>query len=277
MVQAILAEYQDYLPIPARQILYMGMSRFGFDKGAYEHLLDVLQRGRRAGLLPWDAIRDDGVSTDDPDGFDGVPHFWSNVAAWAEDYRRGRQLGQPIYAEVWCEAAGMMPQLARTVHPYGIPVVSCGGFDHVGPKHDAAVRIVTRTVPTVVLHVGDYDASGRAIFDSAADDVGQFVADYGAAGKVKFTEVAVTVEQIDRYDLPITQPKVKVDGKQIGGWVGGTVQAEALAPDQLADELRQAVESVPDLDILGALIATEGDEKTEALDQLARIDGGWSS
>lgn len=72
------------------------------------------------------------------------------------------------------------------------------------------------------------------------------------------------------------QAPQKVDGKQIGGWVGGTVQAEALAPDQLADELRHAVESVLDLDILGALVATEGDEKTEVLDQLARIDG-WSS
>ncbi|MGI8867657.1 MAG: hypothetical protein ACR2F6_02090, partial [Mycobacteriales bacterium] len=119
MVQAILAEYQAYLPIPGRQILYMGMSRFGFDKGAYGHLLDVLQRGRRAGLTPWEAIRDDGVSTDDPAGFHGMPHFWANVQAWTEDYTRKRQAGQPVYVEVWCEAAGMLPQLARTVHPYG--------------------------------------------------------------------------------------------------------------------------------------------------------------
>ena len=47
-----------------------------------------------------------------------------------------------------------------------------------GPRrgtHDIAERAIERLVPTVILHVGDYDPSGVSIFESMVDDASAFV------------------------------------------------------------------------------------------------------
>ena len=52
------------------------------------------------------------------------------VVCWRVDnYRLNRQIGQPALTILACEAAGMVPQLARVAHLFGVPVLSGGGFD----------------------------------------------------------------------------------------------------------------------------------------------------
>jgi hypothetical protein len=190
--------------------------------------------------------------------------FWRSVRGWARAYRRDRLEGQPCLVEVWCEAGGMVPQLARVAEPFGVSVYSSGGFDSVTVKHDAAARMRDEGRPTVVLHVGDFDPSGCAIVDSLADDVRKMLADMGADDSVTFERVAVTPEQIERFALE-TAPAKRTDRR--GSWQGGTVQAEALPPDVLAAELRRALESVIDLDELAQIQTIEAAER----ETLARI------
>jgi len=52
-------------------------------ENAYKNLLEVLNRARRAGLVAFDDIRDDGVTVIEPDGFDDMSDFWRVVSAWA--------------------------------------------------------------------------------------------------------------------------------------------------------------------------------------------------
>ena len=49
----------------------------------------------------------------------------------------------------------------------------------------------------------------------------------------------------------------------------GTVQAEALPPDRLAEEIRQAVEAELDMDALEAAKSSEADNR-EAFDAMMR-------
>lgn len=269
-VHAVLAEYRDHLPLTARQIYYRLVGTYDLAKTekAYANVLYVLNRGRRAGLIDFDAIRDDGTTMSAPRGFDGLPTFWDVVDSTAGAYRRERLAGQAVAVELWVEAAGMVPQAAQIAHDYGITVWSSGGFDSVTAKHDAALRFLNRDRPTVVLHVGDHDPSGCAVFDSAEDDLAHFVADYGKPGIVDFRRVAVTPEQIDRYGLP-GAPVKATDNR--GTWTGETVQVEALAPDQLATEIRQAVETVIDLEVLEATIATEATERASLIEAVRRF------
>ena len=51
-----------------------------------------------------------------------------------------RQAGQPVQLYLWCEAGGMVPQLARVADPYDVPVLSGGGFDSITMKHELAVE-----------------------------------------------------------------------------------------------------------------------------------------
>ena len=62
-----------------------------------------------------------------------------------DNYSLNRQIGQPVYTLLGCEAAGMVPQLARVAHPRGASVLSGGGFDSLTAKHDLAQEIARAT------------------------------------------------------------------------------------------------------------------------------------
>jgi hypothetical protein len=181
--------------------------------------------------------------------------------------RRGqgvRLAGQPQWVEVWCEAAGMAPQLSRAVGGYGVSVYSSGGFDSLTVKYEAARRMAARDVPTVVLHVGDFDPSGVALFQAAAEDVEAFVGWDGVA----FKRAAVTPDQIIRYGLP-TAPAKSTDKRSAWTNGSGTVQAEALPPDVLAREVRQAVEAELDMTAFEAASEVEAANR-EAIEGILR-------
>lgn len=268
-VDAVLAEYREHLPLTVRQVFYRLVGGHGYDKTelAYDRLGELLNRARRARLVDFAAIRDDGVTAKIPLTFTSREAFIRTAKRLAANYKMDRQAGQEQYIELWVEAAGMVPMLAEVVGDYGIPTYSCGGFDSVTAKHEAAQRVVDRDVPTLVLHVGDHDPSGLAMFNAVAEDVEAMVEeDYG---EVRFERVAVTVEQIRRHNLP-TAPAKAHDKRS--AWVGGgTVQAEALPPDVLTGEVRQAVTSLIDPDALAEVQrqeAVEGDRVAADIEAL---------
>jgi hypothetical protein len=103
--------------------------------------------------------------------------------------------------------------------------MSGGGFDSLTDKHKFAAALAEHDRPTEVLHIGDHDPSGVSMFLAFLEDVEAFTRDLG--GAATFTRLAVTPEQIDRYDLP-TAPAKDTDKRAFSG---ATCQAEALAPD----------------------------------------------
>lgn len=274
-VGSVLDEYAAYLPMTGRQLFYRLVALGVMDKteNAYDGLLEKLNRGRRAGLVPWDAIRDDGVTLHQGWGYDGPPSFWQRERIRAEMYELDRLTDQPVGLEVWVEAAGMLPQVARVADDYSVPVQSSGGFDSVTAKHTAARRFLQSERPTVVLHLGDLDPSGCSIIDSLAEDIDAFVHDYGRPGIVTWQRLAVTPEQILEHDMT-TAPQKSTDKR--GEEMAETVQAEAFSPDQLAEVVRAGIESHLDLAIHEAVMAQEADERRqilEHLDQLAEEEG----
>lgn len=271
-VRTVLVEYQEYLPLTVRQVFYRLVGAYSYEKTelAYARLCEHLNRARRARLIDMDAIRDDGTAVQRAPGFTGPAGFWAAVRATAERYGHRLDDGQPLAVEVWVEAAGMLPQVARVAHDYGADVYSAGGFDSVTEKYAAAVRIADRWRSTTVLHVGDFDPSGLSILDSVAEDVAAFVADLG--GHIPtFARLAVTPEQIAHYRLP-TAPQKPTDRR--GERMAETVQAEALTPDQLASELRTALEQVTDLAALAHAEALGRSERRQILDALGDLEAG---
>ena len=234
-VNEIFATYRAELPLTIRQVFYRLVGAYGYpkDEKAYGRLQEHLARFRRAGFVPFEYIRDDGIASSAPlELADAVPML-EEVAEWGQNSRLS---GQPRWLELWCEAGGMKPQLERVAAEYGVPVYSGGGYDSLTGKWEASQRAVARQVPTAVLHVGDLDKHGKFIYRAADEGVSAL-----AERDVEFIRVAVTPEQVGRYGLP-TKPRTKPGEEK--------VQAEALAPDVLADEVRRALESELDLDAL---------------------------
>ncbi len=268
----VLDDYADHLPITARQVFYRLVVLGSIEKAErdYGRLVDVLGRARRARRIPMEAIRDDGVTTAGGTGWSSPERFLDAVVAEARGYVGDLTLGQPVAVEVWVEAAGMVPQVVRVADDYGIRVHSSSGFDSITAKHDAARRVLGRSRPTVVLHVGDHDPSGCSIVDSAAEDVTAFARDLGSpAGSVRFARLAVTPDQIARHDLP-TAPQKATDTR--GDRMAETVQAEALPPDVLAQEVRDGIEAILDLDALGRARAASEEDRVRLVDRLADLD-----
>lgn len=266
-VRDVLEEYADHLPLTVRQIFYRLVATTGYpkDENAYSRLAETLVKARRARMIPFDAIRDDGVVTIENRTYGGIEDFHDESAVRARSYRRDRQEGQPVRLELWCEAAGMLGQLERVAEPYSVKVYSAGGFGSLTANYEIAQRALDRLVPTVLLHVGDFDPSGESIFKSMAEDAAAFV----EADRVVQTlhiepvRVALTAEQVQAHGLPTTPPK-KSDGRS-RNWQGGTCQLEALAPDQLAGIVREEIENWIDFEILESVLAHERDDRAELL------------
>ncbi|MEO3846349.1 hypothetical protein ABGB09_01660 [Streptomyces sp. B8F3] len=249
-VLGVLEENRKFLPMTARQVFYRLVGAHGYDKTeqAYARLLETLNRARRARMIPMHDIRDDGGTEHAAGGWDSPDQFWQAVKGSAESYRHALDDGQPVAVEVWVEAAGMVPMVARVAGTYGVSVYSSGGFDSLTLKHAAAYRIYLRDVPTTVLHLGDHDPSGLSILDSAAEDISAFVDDMGGQPPT-FARLGVTEDQISRYRLP-SAPQKATDRR--GEHMRHTVQAEAMSPTQLSNEVRAALEEELDLDALAA-------------------------
>ncbi|MBN9552478.1 MAG: hypothetical protein J0H31_27395 [Alphaproteobacteria bacterium] len=261
-VQTVLDEYKAYWPLTCRQIYYRLIGAQGYPKteAFYGNLCHHLANARRGRVIPFDAIRDDGVATYTMNHFDDEEHFLRHVRRLGQTYKRNKLASQTIHIEVWCEAAGMLPQLYTVAETYSIPVYSSGGFDSLTAKKRLADRICEMGKPTVILHLGDFDPSGQSIFDSVAADVTAFVEEDRpwATVRVSFERVALTADQVREYDLP-TAPAKSTDTRS-KTWQGGTCQLEALPPDVIAAILRGAIFTHIDFDQL------QGDREQEAID-----------
>lgn len=263
-VDAVLEEYRDYWPLASRQVFYR-LGSFGYEKqerfyGTLCHHVANARRGRR---IPFEAIRDDGVSVVQIEQFHDADHFRRFMREKAQNYQRDLMAAQRVHVEVWCEAAGMLPQLARVANDYSIAVYSSSGFDSLTAKKALADRICTIGKRAIILHLGDFDPSGKSIFQAIEEDVRAFVlADrpwYDI--DVEFRRVALTAEQVVSYGLPTAPPKASDSRSK--AWEGGTCQLEALAPDQIARLLDEAIRSVVDLQMMKGTLAVEKVEREE--------------
>jgi hypothetical protein len=99
-----------------------------------------------------------------------------------------------------------------------------------------------------------------------AEDVEAFVDELslGGEGEVEFYRLAVTPEQVRRLRLPTAPPK-KSDKR---AYRGPTCQAEAIAPDELAHIVRDAIESRTDERILDRVLKREKRERAELVKRL---------
>jgi hypothetical protein len=102
--------------------------------------------------------------------------------------------------------------------------------------HTAAEYISDLTVPAFIYHLGDFDPSGV----NAGEKIEQTLREMAPDAKIRFKRLAVTPEQIKRWNLP-TRPTKKTDtrAKNFGKI---SVELDAIAPDRFRDLVRSAIE-----------------------------------
>lgn len=284
----ILREYSGYGPMTVRQIFYRLVGNYEFEKTekAYNRLAEWLVKARRAQIIGFDRIRDDGgTSRGGDNGWPSLDAYLNDLAEWSTTFEIDKTIGQPHVIELWCEAEGMVPMLSQMVAPWNVRVTGSGGFSSVTVTHEFAQRVVRRKKPTVLLHVGDFDPSGESIFRSMCEDIGAFTAAQiggylHASGEVENSDeepvfiprrVALTAGQVEEHDLPTAPPKAS--DSRSARWVGETTQLEAMPPDLLEDVVTEAVQEWVDQKKIDDLVTRQesdralvGDKVRDAID-----------
>ncbi len=286
-IQEVLDTYADNLPLTLRQIYYRLVAThddYPKSDAFYQKLSTILSRARRAGIISWDAIRDDGVTERScGGGYSGLEQFKASVLQDAEWYSRSKRLGQSKQIIVLCEAAGMIPQIVDAVGDYPAIVRSCGGMDSVTAKRGLAGLCTDKD--TVILHCGDFDPSGISIFYSIYFDVRQMVIDGCHMDGVEppafdCKRVTILEEHVTQFNLLTGTIKTADACKDwypgLNGNPIATCEAEALAPDELQRLVRVAVEAEVDMDAFDDAVEQEEIEREQAISAVADLhfDGG---
>jgi len=279
-VQEVLEEYHAQLPMTARQIFYRLVGAYNYSKTerAYKNLCEKLVRARRAQMIPFGHIRDDGVSEEGGDwGYASPAEFMEGLKESGRSYYRRTREGQDYRIELWCEAGGMVPQLARVAEPFGVGVYSTGGFSSVTVTYDIAQRALADDLPTVLLHVGDFDPSGESIFEAMTEDALSFYVGQSGGGRLadfeeefRAVRVALTREQVAEHQLP-TAPAKSTDSRS-RNWLDETCQAEAMPPDLLASTVRDALAEWTDMTQLEAVKEQADAERETIIERLESIE-----
>jgi hypothetical protein len=273
-VKQILEEYHDHLPLTARQIYYRMVAAYRHEKGAKfaSSLGDLLVDARRAREIPFEAIRDDGIMHGGTWWTDSLADHLRN----AHDHLHGHDLNrlndQPFRLEVWCEAAGMIPQLERVTREFSIPVYSCGGFNSLTAIRQIVDDVVGDGRDTLLLHLGDYDPSGVSIYERVITDVKAFLAEDAPDVTFDGVRVALTEGHIPEHKLPM-DPITTRDSRSMAWAKQGKTdkcELEALPPDVIAKILRAAIEEHLDLDAVEEVREQEARER-DALKSLPSV------
>lgn len=238
--------------VSVRFIFYRLVGNFGYPKTEkdYKNLAELLVKARRARLIDFRDIADDDPAAGGGTwGYDNRAEFLNDRKS-VEGFALDQLRDQPFAIELWSEDRGSVPMLAQITRDYPITIYTTGGFSSVTVTHGIAQRVLVRDVPTVFLHIGDFDPSGESIFKSMSQDVGAFVshelgcdwdeetgqtyaADDDDGPDFRPIRVALTRQQAEDWNLETAPPKASDTRSR--NWVGDTVQVQAMTEQQMRD------------------------------------------
>ncbi len=164
----------------------------------YKLLGSVLNDGRLAGLIDWEAIEDRTRE------LKRLSH-WSNpkdiVDACAKQYRRDKWAPQDNYVEVWIEKDALEGIVEGVCNRFQVPFFSCRGYTSQSALWEAAMRLEERAQDgknCVVIHLGDHDPSGIDMSRDILDRFNIFTSD----SNIEVRRIALNMDQVRKYNPP---------------------------------------------------------------------------
>lgn len=263
LVNGIVSQYkQQGYGLTLRQVYYQMVAR-GYipnDYNTYKSLGSVINDGRLAGLIDWDAI------------VDRTRHIrrelhWRDPEAMINSagklYALDKWKGQPNYVEVWVEKDALVDIVGQACSPLDTPYFSTRGYTSQSEMWSAAQRFIENDYRAgrYIIYLGDHDPSGM----NMTDDIQKRMAVFGADVQVK--RVALTLEQISTYNPPPNMAK-KSD-KRSKGYVAEYGSAcwelDALDPGVLVSLITDEVTALRDDELYKAMVRREERDRGELL------------
>lgn len=200
----------------------------------YKKLGSYTMKWRRSGDIPWTSFTDNTRWYYGNVGYSGIEAALTNTR---DTYRRNLWATQDVFVEIWCEKDAIASILLDEAGSFGVQVFPLRGFSSGSALHNAAYHFKAQQAAGKTVYVyyfGDHDDSGVDIDKSAAKKLWE---DHGV--EVNFERVAVTPEQITKYDLP-TRPPKPTDPRS-KNFKGEAVDVDAMPMSVLKNLVRQCI------------------------------------
>jgi hypothetical protein len=277
MEEAVQDILHRYHPQTVRQVFYQLTVRGLVEKSesGYRQVEALTVNMRKGGDIPFDLIVDNTRSVAQPQTFSKVEDAVSDLV---ESYRKSLWDGRPSRIQVWLEKDALASVISPITSKYDVPLFVARGYSSLSFLHNDAKPILEEwaddDLPITVLHLGDFDPSGR----DAARQIDEELREICPDARLDFVELAVTVAQIDEWNLPSRPNKIK-DPRTKGfqrryGQARESVELDAIPAERLRQIIEVAIkEHMPD-SAYETLMLQEAAERDQ-LERLAGLAPDW--
>jgi len=242
-------------PTTVRHVFYRAVAKGLVPKteGAYKGVIvRLLTRMRRDGSLPYAWIADNTRWVMRSRTYRSPEEALAHMVA---TYRRDLWDCQHLRVEVWCEKDAVAGFLVDVADRWCVPTMVFRGYSSVSYLYALAEEIRAHGLPTFIYYFGDHDPSGRDIQRFVTETVRKMAPE----SDLHFSRLAVTREQIERYELP-TRPTKKSDSRA-HRFKGRSVELDALDRAVLQELCLRAITHHLDPDEVERLQANEKAER----------------
>jgi hypothetical protein len=253
----IIAEYQAQgFDLTLRQLYYQFVSRdiIPNTMQSYKNLGSVVNDGRLAGMIDWNAIVDRTRELRTLSHFDDPSDI---VSACSDQFNIDKWATQKYRPEVWIEKDALAGVFERICQELDVPLFSCRGYTSQSEMWVGAQRLLRyrkSAQKPVIFHFGDHDPSGK---DMSRDITGRLQLFTGKA--LYFERLALNMDQIEQYEPPPNPAKI-TDSRAnayIAEFGGESWELDALEPSVLEALVRKAIDGVIDHDAMEEAVQTQ--------------------
>lgn len=262
---AIYATLKADHPQTLRGLFYQLVSQGIVPKtdAAYKGLVGRLAvRMRRANVLPYEWLADNTRWMRKPTSYTSLEAALARTAA---TYRRAVWADQPVYVEVWLEKDALAGVLFDVTAVWDVPLMVTKGYPSLSYLYEAAEALRAADKPAYLDHFGDLDPSGVDIPRKVEAELRRMVPE----ADIHFERVAVTEDQITRWDLP-TRPTKATDTRS-AGFGTRSVEVDAIPAHWLRALVASCLDKHVNAQQLASIEVAEASERA-LLTQVANMD-----
>lgn len=253
---AIVAAVEESAPLTLRSVFYRVVSSGAIAKTEtdYHVIQRQLRKLRMSGSIDWAAIVDGTRITFEADSHGSVEGAITDLAT---GYQRSIWADQDEAVVLVTEKDAITSVIDSVCDSYQVPYTVLRGYSSITQAWRTARDLDNRseygTKAVTVYNLGDHDPSGVDAWRAFTSSVTEFCS-YGH----QYRRLAVTPEQIDGMGL-LTRP-TKTTDTRTAKWddSSGSVEVDAIPPNDLRALVREAIESRIDMNALGQTQDQEG-------------------
>lgn len=267
----IIREYQRRgFTLTLRQLYYQFVARDLIENNmkSYKNLGSIINDGRLAGLIDWDAIEDRTRNV-------RSLQMWNDVRdrldSAVKTYREDPWKNQTWRPEVWIEKDALVGVIDPVCTRFRVPYFACRGYTSQSELYAAGKRMAEHSglgQRPVVLHLGDHDPSGLDMTRDNHERLSLF-----AGTPIMLKRLALNIDQVRRYSPP-PNPAKEGDSRAkeyVSRFGPRSWELDALDPTVIENLIKKELKKFVDIKRWNTDMAVEREHRR----QLGRVRDEW--